>query len=174
MRTSLWRRGWLPVACAVAVSVAACGSSTSSKPAPVSPSAVSPSASAPSSGAAAQSEIAANWTAFFNPNTPPARRISLLQDGQTFAPVIKAQAGSGLASEASASVSKVTVTKPAAQAAVDYSILLSGQPVLSNQSGMAVYEDGTWKVGVSSFCGLLTLEGGGSTASLPAACKSAS
>jgi hypothetical protein len=173
MRTSLRRRGWLPVACAVAVSVAACtsgtGSSTPSKPA-----AVSPSTTAPSSGAAAESEIRANWTTFFNPKTPPAERISLLQDGQAFAPVIKAQVGSGLGSEVSATVSKVTVTKPAAQAAVDYSILLSGKPVLSDQPGTSVYQDGTWKVGASSFCGLLTLESGGSTGSLPAACKTAS
>jgi hypothetical protein len=170
MRTSLRHRGWLPVACAVAVSVAACssGSSTSSKPAPV-----GTPASAPISGAAAKSEIAANWTTFFNASTPPAKRINLLQDGQAFAPVIKAQVGSGLASQASATVSKVTVTKPASQAAVDYSILLAGNPVLSGQSGTAVYQDGTWKVGASSFCGLLTLEGGGSTASLPDACKAA-
>lgn len=82
--------------------------------------------------------------------------------------------GSGLGSEVSATVSKVTVTKPAAQATVDYSILLSGKPVLSDQPGTSVYQDGTWKVGASSFCGLLTLESGGSTGSLPAACKTAS
>src|SRR3982074_428669 len=31
-----------------------------------------------------ESVIAANWTAFFNPKTPVAKRISLLQDGQQF------------------------------------------------------------------------------------------
>jgi hypothetical protein len=99
--------------------------------------------------------------------------VDLLEDGQEFAPVISAQEGSALASQASASVSKVTVTKPSSQASVDYSILISGKPVLSNQSGTAVYQDGTWKVGVSSFCGLLALESGGSATSLPAACKTA-
>jgi hypothetical protein len=44
---------------------------------------------------------------------------------------------------------------------------------LTNQSGTAVYEDGTWKVGVSSFCGLLTIENSGKTAGLPAPCASA-
>jgi len=34
-----------------------------------------------------------------------------------------------------------------------------------------VYQGGTWKVAVASFCGLLTLEAGGSTTALPAACK---
>jgi len=111
-----------------------------------------------------------NWTTFFDPKTPVDKRIALLENGQTFAPVIKSQAGSALASQASASVSKVAVTTPD-QATVGYSILVGGQPVLPNQSGTAVYQDGMWKVGASSFCGLLTVESGGSAASLPAACK---
>jgi hypothetical protein len=116
--------------------------------------------------------ITANWTAFFNAKTPEATRVSLLQDGPTFASIIKAQAGSGLASEATAKVTKVTVTSPT-QATVTYSILVGGQPALANQSGDAVYQGGTWKVGVASFCGLLNLEYAGKTSSLPAACKTA-
>jgi hypothetical protein len=95
-----------------------------------------------------------------------------LQDGSTFSSIIKSQAGSGLASQATAQVTKVTVITTS-EAQVTYSILLNGTPELKNQNGTAVYQDGTWKVGVTSFCGLLTLENGGSTASLPAACKSA-
>ena len=60
------------------------------------------------------------------------------------------------------------------QAAVTYTILLDGQPpALTNQPGMAVYQDGTWKVGLASFCGLLSVENSGNTSGLPAACKSA-
>lgn len=164
------------VACALAVGVVACtGGSAASKPpaSSASPTSALPTSSSPTSGTAAEQAIAANWAAFFDPATPADKRVSLLQDGQAFAPVIKAQEGTGLASQASASVSKVSVTKPASQAAVDYSILIAGKPALANQSGTAVYQDGTWKVGVSSFCGLLALENGGSTASLPAACKEA-
>ncbi len=166
------------LAFAIGVSLAACssGSSSSSAPstAPSSSAAAAPSASSTSSAssAAAEKAIAANWVAFFNPKTPVAQRVSLLQDGSTFASVIKAQASGGLASEASASVSKVTVTSPS-QAAVTYTILLAGQPVLKNQPGIAVYQDGTWKVGLTSFCGLLSVENSGNTSSLPAACKSA-
>ena len=101
-----------------------------------------------------------------------AKRVSLLQDGSAFASVIRAQAGSSLASQASAKVTKVTVTSPS-QAGVTYTVLLAGTPALKNQAGVAVYEDGTWKVGLKSFCGLLTLENGGNTKSLPAACSSA-
>jgi hypothetical protein len=101
-----------------------------------------------------------------------AKRVSLLQDGQTFASVIKSQAGSGLAATATAKVTKVTVVS-SSQAKVTYSILIGGQPALSNQNGVAVYQNGTWKVGLASFCGLLTLENSGKTSGLPAACKSA-
>jgi hypothetical protein len=162
------------LACAVGAGVAACGSSgtsTSAQATSASPSAPSTSASPSSAGGSAtQKLIAANWTAFFNAKTPAATRVGLLQDGQEFAAVIKAQAGSGLASEASAKVTKVTLAS-SSQANVTYSILLAGQPVLQNQAGVAVYQDGTWKVGVASFCGLLATENAGNTSSLPAACK---
>jgi len=54
---------------------------------------------------------------------------------------------------------------------VTYSILVSGTPALTNQAGVAVYQDGRWKVGDASFCGLLLLENGGKTQLLPAACR---
>ena len=167
--------------CALAAGIAACSSSgnSSSSGASSSPSsAPSSSASAPATSASpvsssgATAAITADWEAFFSPKTPVAKRVSLLQDGQTFASVIRSQAGSGLASSATAKVTKVTVVSPS-QAKVTYTILLGGQPALSNQSGVAVEQGGTWKVGVASFCGLLTVENGGKTSGLPAACKSA-
>jgi hypothetical protein len=41
-------------------------------------------------------------------------------------------------------------------------------------SGVAVYQDRTWKVGLASFCSLMALENGGKTSSLPSACKMSS
>jgi len=164
------------LACALGLGAAACGSSSPSSSSSKSAAATSaPASSSPSasSTSAAASEVAADWVAFFDAKTPESRRVALLQDGTTFAPVVKALASSSLASEASAKVSKVTVVSPA-EAKVSYSILVSGSPALPNQAGTAVYQDGTWKVGVASFCGLLALENGGSTKSLPAACKAAS
>jgi hypothetical protein len=170
---------------ALGLSLAACGSSgtgssaTSTPPASSasSSSGTTASASASSSAPAAASSaaaatIAANWTAFFNAKTPVAQRISLLQDGQQFASIIKSQAGGGLAAAASAKVTKVTVTSPT-QATVGYNIVLAGQTALANQSGTAVLQGGAWKVGLSSFCGLLSLEAGGKTTGLPAACQTA-
>lgn len=112
----------------------------------------------PTSGAGAIAAIKANWAEFFNAKTPVARRLALVQDGQALATVIKSQAGSSLASLATSKVSKVSLTGTD-QASVTYTILVGGKPALSNQSGVAVYQDGTWKVGLVSFCGLLTLEG---------------
>lgn len=155
--------------------LAACSSSTTSSTPKASPSspAAAPSASSTSSAVSAdQKEITANWEAFFSAKTPVSKRVSLLQDGSTFASVIKSQAGSSLASEATAQVTNVTVIT-SSQAQVTYNILVNGTPELKNEAGSAVFQDGTWKVGVTSFCGLLTLENGGSSASLPAACKSA-
>ena len=171
--------------CALAAGIAACssgsnssGSGASSSPSSAPSSSASAASSAPATSASpvsssgATAAITADWEAFFSPKTPVAKRVSLLQDGQTFASVIRSQAGSGLASSATAKVTKVTVVSPS-QAKVTYNILLGGQPALSNQSGVAVKQAGTWKVGVASFCGLLTVENGGKTSGLPAACKSA-
>jgi ABC-type glycerol-3-phosphate transport system substrate-binding protein len=162
------------LACMAGLGLAACGSSSSSTTPAASPSspAASPAASASSAASGDAKVIAADWAAFFNAKTPVATRVGLLQDGSDFSSIIKSQAGSGLASQATAQVTKVTVIT-SSEAQVTYSILISGTPELKNQNGTAVYEDGTWKVGVTSFCGLLTLENGGSTSSLPAACKSA-
>lgn len=163
---------WVLLACALAAAVAACGnsSSTSGSSLPTAPGASATSTGGNGSSAATEQQIAANWTAFFNPKTPVSRRVALLQDGSTFAAIIQAQSGSTLESEATASVSQVALTS-SAQARVSYSILLNGQTALPNQSGIAVLEGGTWKVGVSSFCGLLSLENGGSTKSLPPLCQ---
>jgi ABC-type transport system substrate-binding protein len=171
---------------ALAATAAACGSSgpstSSSAPAttptstaPTSPATTSP-ATSPSAGgagsAAAAAAVSKNWEAFFNAATPVPRRVALLQDGSEFASIIKSQAGSGLAAAATAKVTHVTVSSPT-EATVDYEILVAGTPELKNQTGTAVFQDGSWKVGVSSFCGLLVLENAGKTSGLPTACKSA-
>ncbi len=115
----------------------------------------------------ATKQISANWAAFFSAKTPTAHRITLLQDGTAFSAVIRAQAGSALAKQASAKVLDVHTTSTTT-ATVTYDILLSGSPVLKDQKGTAVLAHGTWQVGTASFCALLRLEGGA-----PPACASA-
>ena len=124
----------------------------------------------PSSGSAAVLAIKKNWATFFNAKTPTKRRIALLQDGERLDAVIKTQSGSSLAASASAKVTHVTLTGTN-QASVTYSIYVAGQNVLPNQQGVAVYQNGIWKVGLVSFCGLLRLENLGKSSGLPPACK---
>jgi hypothetical protein len=148
-----------------APSSAASASSAASSPA-TSPSSA-PAASSPGGGtsANAKAQIKANWEAFFNGQTPAAKKISLLENGQKFAAVINAQAGSGLASSAGAKVRAVVVNSPT-KATVSYDITLSGATALGNQTGTAVYQGGTWKVGDVSFCQLLKLENSGTAPSV--------
>jgi hypothetical protein len=151
----------------LALTVTACGGTSPSSSGTSKP----PAATSAPAGGNAVAQITANWEAFFSAKTPVSQRVSLLQDGSQFQSVISAQAGSGLASQASAKVTKVTVTSPT-QATVKYDILLNGTPALTNQTGTAVLDNGTWKVGVTSFCGLLTIENGGKATGEPAACQS--
>ena len=162
---------------ALALSMAACsssGSSTTASPSSAPPSsapASSPAAgSSPTAGSTAASGnapalVTANWVAFFDGKTSAAKKISLLQNGQKFASIINAQAGSGIAASAGAKVHAVTVNSPA-QATVHYDITLNGQTALGNQTGTAVYQDGMWKVGDVSFCQLLKIENGGTAPSV--------
>lgn len=162
------------LACAAAVT--ACGSgggsgsgssAPASAPASSAPasSAAAPSSSAPASSSGAAAQIKKNWEAFFSAKTPTSTRVSLLQNGQKFASILKAQASSPLASSASASVSSVKVESPT-QAKIIYSVLVGGTPALKNQPGIAVKQGGTWKVGDQSFCSLLTMENNGKAPSI--------
>ena len=166
---------------ALAATVAACSSSSSTSAASSSAPASSSSASSPaatgssaapsSSGtgnSAAVAEITANWEKFFSSSTSATERATLLQNGSKFATAISAFAKLPLASGIGAKVTAVTVNS-ATSATVTYDITAGGTSLLSNQHGTAVYEDGTWKVGDASLCGLFKLIPGGT---VPSACSS--
>ena len=151
-------------------SVAAAPSSAPASPTPVATTpAASPSATASkqaTSGAAAAAAIKQDWVTFFNPKTSVAAKEAILQNGSKFEALLKSQASNPTAATASASVQSVKITSPTG-ATIDYTILVSGSPVLKGQKGTAVYQDGTWKVSKTSFCGLAALENGGKA---PAVC----
>jgi hypothetical protein len=127
--------------------LAACSSSSNSPPATP-----SPTASATTSAPAA------------------AKKITLLQNGQAFSSVIDGQAGSAMSKSTTAKVLSVTPNSTGTQASVKYTILFGGTPALSNQTGTAINESGTWKVGDATFCQLLALENNGKA---PSVCSSA-
>jgi len=160
---------------ALAATVVACSSSssssTSSSPATSAPATSAPATSAPAaSNGSAAAEITTNWEKFFASSTPVAQKVTLLQNGSTFAGAITALYKLPIASGIGAKVTKVTVTSPTS-ASVVYDITSGGNPLLSGQTGTAVYEGGTWKVGDASLCSLIKLVPGGS---VPAACSSLS
>lgn len=103
-------------------------------------------------------QIRTNWAAFFSSKTPPAKKVALLENGQKFAAIIKAQAKTPLNQGVSAKLLSVTM-KSKTTATVRYTIEIEGSPVLKNQTGTAVYQSKTWKVGDGSFCALLGLQG---------------
>ena len=151
-------------------SVAAAPSSAPASPTPVATTpAASPSATASkqaTSGAAAAAAIKQDWVTFFNPKTSVAAKEAILENGSKYEALLKSQASNPTAATASASVQSVKITSPTG-ATIDYTILVSGSPVLKGQKGTAVYQDGTWKVSKISFCGLAALENGGKA---PAVC----
>lgn len=164
---------------ALAATVAACSSSTSSpstaSSSPTTASSAPSTSAAPSSPgtgstAEAAAQIKANWEKFFKSSTPVAEKVKLLQNGTALEAAIKSFAALPLASGIEAKVTKVTVDS-ATKATVIYNIdSSSGSALLSGQKGTSVYQDGTWKVGTGSLCGLLKLIPGGT---VPTACNSA-
>ena len=179
MRSPLVARRILMPAVGLALAAALAGcSSSSSSPATTSASNTPTEASTPvgpatpvpatSSSASAVAEITANWEKFFNSSTPTAQRVALLQNGSTFATAISGL--SGLVSKLGAKVTNVTLNS-ATTATVTYNLTAGGSSLLTGQSGTAVLENGVWKVGDASLCGLLKLVPGGT---VPSACSSAS
>lgn len=119
----------------------------------------------PAIDAATTAAVKNAYVKFFDPKTPVATSVSLLQDGPAFQAALEAQAQGSLAQGAAAEVSKVSLQSPDT-AKVVFSILVNGKALLTDQPGYAVRDGGTWKVAAQTFCGLLTLQG-----SPPAACN---
>ena len=155
--------------------LAACGGGSSSSAKPASPPATASASTAePTSGPAAVAAITANWKTVFNGKAPIPQRLALVQDGSQVAAFVQAQAKTSFgqaATGSTATVSAVTITSPS-QATVHYQVLLLGTPLLKNQVGTAIYQDGIWKVAIASFCGLAYLEYPKGSPKLPAACRS--
>ena len=166
---------------ALALAVTACSSSGSSSSssappasssptsAPVGSSSAVPASSSASGNSAAVAQITANWQKFFNSTTPLSQRVALLQNGSTFSSAINDFSKLPLAGGIGAKVTGVTVTS-ATSATVTYNIVSGSTTLLGGQKGTAVNQDGTWKVGDASLCGLFKLVPGGT---VPAACNTA-
>jgi uncharacterized lipoprotein YbaY len=134
------------------LALAACGSSGGKK---------TPTVSAPSP----QTQIKAAYAKFFSGKTSLSQRVALLQNGPKFRAVVQGFANNPLAKNVTATVSSVTL-QGANKAKVTYQVKFAGT-ALPKQTGTAVRENGTWKVGDASLCKLISLQG-----TTPAACRS--
>jgi len=178
MRSLSWpglRQVPVAVAATGCLILAACGGgSPAAKPTSSKPAVSATAAAEPVSGPAAVAAITANWKTVFNGKAPIPRRLALVQDGSQVAAFVEAQAKTSFgqaAAGSSATISSVTVASPS-QATVHYQVLLLGTPLLKNQVGTAIYQNGIWKVAIASFCGLAYLEYPKGSAKLPAVCRS--
>jgi hypothetical protein len=111
-----------------------------------------------------QAQIKSAYEKFFSSKTSLADRVALLENATQFTAVVSGFANNPLASNTSATVSSITL-QGANRAKVVYVVSIGGTP-LPKQTGSAVRENGTWKVGDASLCKLIAL--GGTT---PSVCK---
>lgn len=115
--------------------------------------------------AAARAQIKSAYVKFFSGKTPVSDRVAVLQNGSKFKGLVTSFANNPLARNVNVTVSSVTL-QGANNAKVVYTVKLGGAG-LPKQTGTAVRENGTWKVGSASLCKLVALQG-----STPSACKS--
>jgi hypothetical protein len=114
--------------------------------------------------AAAQAQIKTAYEKFFSGRTSVADRVAVLQNGPQFKSVVQSFASNPLAKNVNVTVSSVTL-QGQDEAKVVYTVKL-GSAGLPKQTGTAVRQNGTWKVGYASLCRLVALQG-----STPSACK---
>jgi ABC-type glycerol-3-phosphate transport system substrate-binding protein len=117
------------------------------------------------STAADQAQIRSAYAKFFSGQTSVSDRAAVLENGEKFKPVIQAFASNPLAKNVHVTVSSVTL-QGRDKAKVVYTVKLGGA-ALPKQTGTAVRQNGTWKVGDASLCKLVSLQG-----STPSVCKS--
>ena len=115
-------------------------------------------------GAQAKAQITSAYEKFFSGKTPVSDRLAVLQNGPKFKGLVTTFANNPAAKNVSVTVSSITL-RDAVFAQVVYTVKLGGAG-LPKQTGTAVRENGTWKVGDSSLCKLVALQG-----STPSVCK---
>lgn len=107
-------------------------------------------------GSSDTDQIKSAYETFFSGKSSVPDRIAVLQDGPRFKALVTTFANNPLAKNVSATVSSVTPHGDTAK--VVYTVKLGGS-ALPTQTGTAVKQNGTWKIGYASLCKLVALEG---------------
>jgi hypothetical protein len=111
-----------------------------------------------------QDKIKSAYETFFSSKSSVSDRVAVLQDGPRFKGLVTLFANNPLAQNVSATVGTVTL-QGKNNAKVTYTVKLGGTK-LPQQTGTAVRQNGTWKVGYQGLCKLVELSG-----TTPAVCK---
>lgn len=119
----------------------------------------------PSDTASAATMVAISYQKFFDPATPAAEKVGLLQNGTSFVPVMQSFAKNPLAATATATVLTVSFTSATA-ADVTYNLCVGGNPALPGSAGKSVLVGSVWQIADATLCNLVKLSGG----TTPAAC----
>lgn len=113
----------------------------------------------------ATAKIKSNIQTFFAASTPMQTRINLLQNGKDFSQVMQVEFSQLANQKPSVTINSITFPNKTT-AKVNYTVYLSGQPVLKDQTGEALLINNNWLVSDSTLCQLLSM--GGTT---PSVCK---
>src|SRR5262249_14018080 len=108
----------------------------------------------PASSAAPGDQITRPYQRFFDRTQPAPTQGDLAQRGARVLPVLQRQAAGPLARSSGVRVTQV-VRSTENSAAVTFTVLLDGKPVLVDQHGGAVLDNGVWKISANTYCGLL-------------------
>jgi hypothetical protein len=102
-------------------------------------------------------QIKSAYATLFSGKSSVADRVAVLQNGSQFKSLVTSFANNPLAKNVSATVSSVTL-QGANKAKVVYTVKLGGSS-LPTQTGTAVKQNGTWKVGYLGLCKLVAFGG---------------
>ena len=162
------------VAAVAALALTACSSSSKPKASSTPQTSTSSTASSPAASGSPGATLTGDaatirdvYLRFLDLKVPVEQKVGLIQDGSEFLSAMQAEAKNPQAATVSLQVSDVKITSDKL-AEVTYTILVSGSPLLPNQKGYAVKEDGTWKVAGVTFCGLLNAQ---NPTAVPAVCS---
>ena len=108
-------------------------------------------------GSSDTDQIKSAYATLFSGKSSVPDRVAVLQNGPRFKALVTSFANNPLAKNVSATVSSVTL-QGANNAKVVYTVKLGGS-ALPQQTGTAVKQNGTWKVGYLGLCKLVALGG---------------
>lgn len=167
MRQSMHRATAACFGLALAASVVLTGcsddESTDAKETTTTSAVATTSAAAAAADPAAIEEIKATYATFFDSTKTPEERAAKVEQSEAFLPVLQAQAANPQSAGLGVQVSKVELVDDS-NAAVTYTLVMGGNPVLADQAGEAVKKGDDWLVAATTFCTLMALQGGTSSA----------